>query len=379
MAKCSKSTPPTPSPTPTPPAPQKLRRALLKWYDAHHRHLPWRAEPGQQPDPYHVFVSEAMLQQTQVATVIDYFNRFIGVFPSVAALAGADEQNVLRQWQGLGYYRRARNLHAAAKQIVDENGGRIPDTAEQLLKLPGVGRYTAGAIASIAFGKREPLLDGNVARVLARWHAIEQPIDSPATQKQLWLLAGQLVPAKRAGDFNQAMMELGALVCLPRNPLCGDCPVATMCKAYQQGVPERLPVKLPRKLPKPVQHHVIALHRGGQYLFQQRPSRGLWSNMWQMPTVEDAPKRSQTNIHIKQWVSQHLGLNITPPKQAAQFAHQTTHRTIGFICWTADVESGRLRPGRGQWRKLDKINDLPLPNPQRRVVQILTKTSRSGH
>ncbi|MEZ6191711.1 MAG: A/G-specific adenine glycosylase [Phycisphaerales bacterium] len=228
MAKATTATEPRSNPRPPDADPRvgKVRQRLLKWYDAHRRHLPWRADKSETPNPYHVLVSEAMLQQTQVATVIPYFNRFIEALPTVDDLAAADEQAVLRLWQGLGYYRRARNLHAAAKAIQQEHGGKVPDTIEALLKLPGVGRYTAGAIASIAYGRPAPILDGNVARVLARLFLIEQPVDAPKTRNTLWQLAEQLVPDKRAGDFNQAVMELGALVCTKVNPSCEACPLS---------------------------------------------------------------------------------------------------------------------------------------------------------
>ena len=190
----------------------RVRRRLLAWYDKNQRPMPWRALKGRTPNPYHVLVSEAMLQQTQVVTVVPYFQRFVGAMPTVCDLASAKEQEVLRLWQGLGYYRRARNLHAAARVIVRDHGGQVPDTVEALLNLPGIGRYTAGAIASIAYGRAAPILDGNVARVFARLFLIEQPVDAPETRKTLWRLAEELVPPKRPGDFNQAVMELGALV-----------------------------------------------------------------------------------------------------------------------------------------------------------------------
>lgn len=363
---------------PAPDGTAALRRALLSWYRRHCRDLPWRAKPGQTPNPYHVLVSEAMLQQTQVATVIDYFNRFVAELPTIQSLAEADEQQVLKLWQGLGYYRRARHLHAAARAIVDQYGGRIPDTVDALLKLPGVGRYTAGAIASIAFGRPAPIVDGNVARVLARWFAITDPVDAPSTRERVWSLAESLVPRTAPGDFNQALMELGATVCTPRSPRCLICPVQKHCAAHERGLVDELPRTLPRRAPKPVTHHVVAVRRGDVYLFEQRPHKGLWSNMWQMPTCESLDGDS-----LRQWTARRLGTAVSMPKKLGEFTHQTTHRTIQFVVWTArTTRSAASRNGdrtgpTAAWRALDQLDDLPLPNPQRRAIAMVQMATSS--
>ncbi|HMO26423.1 MAG TPA: A/G-specific adenine glycosylase, partial [Tepidisphaeraceae bacterium] len=208
---------------------------LLGWFDHARRDLPWRARPGQPANPYHVLVSEAMLQQTQVTTVIPYFHRFIDAFPTIRDLARSDEQRVLRLWQGLGYYARARNLRKCAIAVVERFAGEIPRTVDELLTLPGIGRYTAGAIASIAFGAPAPIVDGNVARVLCRLDAIEEDPKSKPVIDRLWSRAAELVPEKRSGDFNQAMMELGALVCTPKNPQCLLWPLRDRCRAREVG------------------------------------------------------------------------------------------------------------------------------------------------
>ncbi|MEM9414485.1 MAG: A/G-specific adenine glycosylase [Planctomycetota bacterium] len=383
-----------------------LRRALLAWYRKHHRKMPWRPPPGagnaKYVDPYYSLVSEAMLQQTQVATVIPYFERFVGELPTVQALADADEQRVLRLWQGLGYYRRARNLHAAAKMIVNDFAGDVPADVASLLKLPGVGRYTAGAIASIAHGTPAPIVDGNVARVFARLFLIDDPIDRPDVVKQLWSLAESLVPKSSPGDFNQALMELGALVCTPKSPGCLTCPLRSQCAAVEQGDPERVPIKLPKKKPQEVTHVVVAVRRDGKYLFEQRPATGLWSNMWQLPTWEDAPAGSVKHITrnrrvttrgqarttatstrplrgdaavsiapVCDWFADRFGITPGPFTPVQDFTHQTTHRTIRFIVLTADAKQGRTRPNTGRWLKLDQLDDLPLPNPQRTAIQHL--------
>lgn len=351
-----------------------LRKKLLAWYDQNRRQLPWRGAPGISPDAYHILVSEAMLQQTQVATVIPYFLRFIEQLPTLEALAGSNEQHVLRLWQGLGYYRRARNLHAASGKVYRLYGGQIPDTVEALLTLPGVGRYTAGAIASIAFNKRAPILDGNVARVLARWYAVDRPVTDSATRTRLWSLAESLVPKNRPGDFNQAMMDFGATVCLARGPQCEKCPVVRQCLAKTKGCVERLPIQSKRRPPRPVTHHVLAIQKKGAYLFQQRPNTGLWSAMWQMPTIELEKPKSARIDQLQQWVAQNLGLTINPPRRSCGFRHQTTHRTIGFVLWTTSVHAGRLRQGSGRWQRLNQLDELPLANPQRQIVKLLANS-----
>jgi len=353
-----------------------LRRALLGWYRKHHRALPWRAAPGgthgpeavgvHAVNPYHVLVSEAMLQQTQVATVVPYFERFVGAFPTLAALAAADEQHVLAHWQGLGYYRRARHLHAAARLCVERFGGRVPATVEELLELPGVGRYAAGAIASIAYRVRAPILDGNVARVLARLFAIDEPVDTTAARHRLWALAEALVPAKHPGDFNQALMELGATVCTPRDPKCMFCPVRGRCAAFGQGRVAELPRVSPRKAPQAVTHRVVAVRRGGRLLFEQRPDGGLWSAMWQHPTAE-----ALNGTPIGAWAEARFGLVLDEPRALGAFTHQTTHRTIRFEVFSARTAGGRLRRGAGVWRSPDALDDLPMANPQRRVCAMV--------
>ncbi len=350
-----------------------IRRGLLRWYDRHQRVLPWRAGRGERADAYHVLVSEAMLQQTQVATVLPYFERFVSELPTLADLARADEQRVLRLWQGLGYYRRARHLHAAAKAIERDHGGRVPASVEELLKLPGVGRYTAGAIASIAFGKRAAILDGNVARVLARLFVIDRPVDDTSTKRVMWALAERLVPVRRPGDFNQAMMELGALVCVRAKPDCAACPLARLCEAQSQGRVAELPVPAKRKAPMSVHHHVIAIRRRGKWLFHQRPNDGLWSGMWQMPTAEHWSADAEPE-QMARWVEERFGLKVQADDCVGGFIHQTTHRAIKFHVWNAEVLSGRLRRGSGVWRRLDAVDDLPMSNPQRRVIGLVNRS-----
>lgn len=341
--------------------------SLLKWYRQNQRELPFRPTAKRKANPYHVLVSEAMAQQTQIATVVPYFHRFVEAFATVQELADADEQKVLTLWQGLGYYRRARNLHAAAKMIVSDFNASVPATAEQLLKLPGVGRYTAGAVASVAYNTPAPIVDGNVARVFARYFLIEDAIDKPATLKTLWQLADELV--KNAGaprDFNQGVMELGALVCTPKSAKCLYCPLSETCAAHAAGMVTDLPVKTPKKKPLAVTHTVLAIERNGKTLFEQRPSKGLWSNMWQMPTLENADASSAV-----EYVRERFGLTVTAPQSVTKFTHKTTHRTIQFGLHRCAVTAGRLARDTGQWRSLNRLGDLPLAKPQLTAVEKL--------
>lgn len=344
-----------------------FRRRLLRWYDRNGRELPWRVRQGH-PDPYHTFVSEAMLQQTQAATVVPYFERFIAQFPTIKSLANAEEQEILRAWQGLGYYRRARNLHQAARTIMAELGGVIPQDVTALQNLPGIGQYTAGAIASIAYDIKAPILDGNVARVFSRVFAIEQSIDDPATRARLWGLAGQLVDGTRPGDFNQSIMDLGAMVCTAKSASCLLCPLAAMCEAHSRGMVAELPVRTSKKKPLPVTHHVLAIHRRGRFLFERRPDNGLWAGMWQMPTMEcDGP---DDGSGLNDWAKTRLGLSIVEKKVVHTFTHQTTHRTVRFIVYLVAWPRGRKHEA-SQWRSLDDLDDLPLSVPQQKAADHL--------
>lgn len=254
---------------------------LLAWYDVHARALPWRSPPGTPPpSPYRVWLAEVMLQQTTTAAVAPYYARFLARWPTVAALAAADDAEVMREWAGLGYYARARNLLACARAV----GNGFPETEAGLRALPGVGAYTAAAVAAIAFGVRAVVVDGNVERVVARLFAVATPL--PKAKRDLYALAARLTPDRRAGDHAQAMMDLGATICTPRSPVCGRCPVSAGCAAFASGDPARFPVKLPKR-PKPVRHGTAYwIERGGMVLLERRPASGLLGGMPGLPTGE---------------------------------------------------------------------------------------------
>ena len=341
--------------------PFTFQRALLRWYDRHRRDLPWRVTPA---DPYHVLLSETMLQQTQVATVVPYFLRFIERYPTLADLAGADLQDVLRLWQGLGYYSRARNLHACAGRMVAEHAGQVPRDVEQLLSLPGIGRYTAGAIASIAFDAPAPILDGNVTRVLCRLDRIEADPRERQTQLKLWQRAEEILPSQRVGDFNSSLMELGATVCVPRNPQCLVCPVRAHCQAFAAGLQDRIP--LPKRTkPTPLhRRYVLCLRHGRQFLIEQRPPKGRWAGLWQFKTLE-SPRRPFSAAQL----AQRLGFAVSKPQELGRIRHALTHCRYEFDAYTADLAAP---PAAGQvWVTLDELDAYPLSKPQLSIAALL--------
>ena len=262
----------------------QIRDNLMAWHRTAGRQLPWRGVR----DPYRVLVSEMMLVQTTVAAVIPYYARFLDRFPSIEALAGADEADVLKAWEGLGYYRRARQLQAAARAVVERHGGVFPSDPEGVRALPGVGRYIAGAILSFAFDRPAPIVEANTQRVLARWLAWPDDLTTTRSQARLWEAAARLVPEHGAGDFNQAFMDLGATVCIPRAPLCLACPVAAMCAARREGLQDRIPAAKVRKPPKDVAEACALIRRGDEYLLLRRGPGRLWEHFWEFPTVHRA-------------------------------------------------------------------------------------------
>jgi len=330
-------------------------RALSIWFRTAARDLPWRrARSG-----YAALVSEAMLQQTQVSRVCERFVEFMNRFPTVHDLARADEREVLTAWQGLGYYRRARNLHAAAIAI-EEFDGRVPSSADKLMTLPGVGRYTAGAIASIAFGQRVPIVDGNVERVLARLFAKTDRAGSASLRTWAWEQASTLLnAAEKPGEVNEALMELGALICTPQAPRCDTCPLARWCAASDRGIARKIPRPKSRIDQTQVHHHAVIIRRGEQILLEQRPDAGLSSCMWQTPTIETTRRLGPAELRRR------LSVNVDRLTRRERFEHHTTHRRIAFHVFTA---TSRAR--KGTWRRPTDISDLPLSSPQRRIIRM---------
>jgi A/G-specific adenine glycosylase len=343
---------------------------LLKWYAQHQRALPWRGAP----DPYHVWVSEIMLQQTQVETVIPYYRRWLERFPTVAALAAASQQSVLALWEGLGYYSRARNLHRAAQQVQTELGGALPRTAAGLRALPGIGRYTAGAIASIAFGEDSAVLDGNVKRVLARVYDFREDVKSPAGEKKLWALAESLLPPGRAGDYNQALMDLGATVCKPRLPDCPRCPVNALCAAYRLGVQHVRPVMPARKtVPRRV-HLGAVVGKRGRVLIEQRADSGLLGGLWAFPAVAlppEAERAPRPAARLRRALREQWGLAVKVGPQTQTVEHGFTHFSLTVHVFDCAWQTGALkRDGTARkWVRVSELEAYPMGKVDRAIAR----------
>ncbi len=311
-----------------------------------------------------------MLQQTQVSTVIPYFHRFLERFPTLADLAAANQQDVLRLWQGLGYYSRARNLHAAAQQVVRDFGGRVPRSVDELLQLPGIGRYTAGAIASIAFNERASIVDGNVQRVLCRLDCVKGDPRERETQKILWQRAEEILPKKRVGDFNSALMELGAMLCTPRSPQCLLCPVREHCQAHAAGVQEQIPA--PRKTrPIPLnRRRTYCIRRGDHWLIEQRPAKGRWAGMWQFVTVA-----AEGDGDVRHSVP----LRTSRPRRLGEISHTLTHRQYVFEVFLCDAwdGNGSEQEVPRRWTTLEGLGQYPLPRPHLKIAEMLRGQERS--
>jgi A/G-specific adenine glycosylase len=315
-----------------------LRARLLRWYAKSRRELPWRATR----DPYAIWISEAMLQQTRVETVIPYYERFLDRFPDVQALASAPLDDVLGEWAGLGYYSRARNLQAAAVAIVERFGGSLPSSVDELLTLPGVGRYTAGAVASIAFDKPEPVLDGNVIRVLARLLDLREDVAKPAVRERLWSEAAALARGSEPGDLNQALMELGATLCTPRAPRCDACPLRGDCAGLTGGDPEALPRKAPKSKPLAVRAVAARIERRGRALLVQRPARGLLAGLWELPGGELACGESPEQA-LRRALRERVGLDFESARAVGSVDHVFTHRRLELLLFDCGEAQGRLR------------------------------------
>jgi A/G-specific adenine glycosylase len=341
---------------------------LLAWFAQNSRDLPWRRTR----DPYAIWVSETMLQQTRVEAVIPYYERFLARFPTVGALATADLDDVLGLWAGLGYYSRARNLRAAAQRLVTEHGGRLPDDLAALRALPGVGRYTAGAIASIAFDRPTPIVDGNVARVIARLLALREPIGDRAVQARLWEESAALADGPAPGDLNQALMELGARICVPGAPRCDACPVSDACAARAAGDPAALPVRAPKRAPRVV-HAVAALvRRGGRALAVQRPARGLLGGLWELPGGEVAARVRGPDV-LACLLRERTGLEVAAIERAGRFAYGFTHRDLRLTVYRCEAGRGRVRLDgwdRHRWLAPDRLAELAFGTVGRRALAL---------
>ena len=342
---------------------KNIQRRLLQWFKKMGRDLPWRKTR----DPYAIWISEIMLQQTQVATVIPYYETFLKSFPTVRHLARADLSGVLKVWEGLGYYSRARHLSQASKIIVDRFHGRIPDTSRELRTLAGVGRYTAGAILSIAYNKDEPILDGNVKRVLSRIFAISADPGEKKTGNLLWDISGSLIPKGRAGSFNQALMDLGALVCTPKDPRCPVCPLQDLCRGRSLGTPENYPRKALKKSIPHVEAVSAVIKRNGRVLLNRRPPKGLLGGLWEFPNwkIENGknPKRSLKNLLRKEMAV--IGKVGNP---LGTFQHTYSHFKLTLHVYHCQIVEGKPK---GRWVPLRNLDLFPMSRLHRRIGHTL--------
>lgn len=335
---------------------------LLAWYDRHARALPWRGIR----DPYRTWVSETMLQQTRVETVLGYYARFLMRFPTVADLAAAPEDEVLKLWEGLGYYSRARNLHAGAKQVMDEFGGEIPHTADALLRLRGIGAYTAGAIASIAFDQHVPAVDGNVIRVVSRLKGIRENVGIPSIRRELEREAAALVPAERPGDFNQAMMDLGATVCTPGTPGCERCPLSAVCDAFAAGDADELPVLPRRNPPKVIDYAVCLIFSGNRVLMRQR-TEAMLRGLWVFPMAEG----TFTCRTLPEAVRRLTRLHVRHVRDAGQARHVFTHQIWQMRLYTMSADEQADAPAGYAFVPAEELSDLAIPSAMKAAVQVV--------
>jgi A/G-specific adenine glycosylase len=347
--------------------PYIFRKKILAWYGRNKRDLPWRRTR----DPYAIWVSEIMLQQTQVSTVIPYYEKFLRRFPTAQKLAQAEEEAVLAQWSGLGYYRRAKFLHRGARYVLQELQGKIPQETEQLKKIPGIGDYTAGAIASIAFDRPVPLVDGNVVRVLSRLFALTGHARDPKLQKQIWKLAEELVPSKQAGDFNQGLMELGATLCRVSLPGCERCPLLTLCQAAKAGKSEEYPEPAPQRKIQHLHRAAAICQRNGSILLVKRKNPRWFQGMWELPH-EYCSNPSEAHDTLRHFLRETLGLQLKNPQALTPTQHSITHHRISTQAWSGQV-SGPPSPSQlfetTKFFPISQWQTLALPNLDRKILR----------
>ena len=343
-----------------------FRTALIDWYNQNKRDLPWRKTK----DPYAIWVSEVMLQQTKVETVIDYYNKFMRNYPTIFHLAEAEEQEVLKDWEGLGYYSRARNLHNAVKEVVETYDGVVPNDAKKLAELKGIGPYTKGAIMSIAFNEPEPAVDGNVMRVLARILLIDDNILDQKTRRRFEVIVRELISKENPSAFNQGLMELGALICIPRSPRCEQCPVKAYCRAYKNGMERVLPIRKTKTKQKTKKYVSVCLYdEEGKVAIEQRGSEGLLANMWQLPMIEKDAVKKRPLVEIFQ---EKYDLEITITKKLGNVKHVFSHLIWEIVVHEAKVEGIMSDPFNGLlFVHKTELEQFPIATAHQKVVQYI--------
>jgi len=344
---------------------------LLQWYHRSARELPWRSVLT----PYRTWISEIMLQQTQVDTVIPYFDRWMERFPNVSSLAEADEQDVLNLWEGLGYYSRARNLYKAARIIHEEMGDQLPDSQEELEKLPGIGPYTAAAIASIAFDRNVATVDGNIRRVFSRLYDLTDPLRSPESERRIWALAEENLPKGQASVYNQALMDLGATVCTPRTPDCTCCPILADCRARALGVQDERPVKPPRKKIPHLTVTAAVIRRDGRVLLSQRPAGGLLGGLWEFPGGTKEDSDPDLPACLRREIQEELGVQVAVGAPFGIYKHAYTHFKITLHAFLCQLEIGAepqpIDSDGLVWVKLSELVDFPMGKVDRQIANRL--------
>lgn len=351
-----------------------LRAKLLAWFDTNKRDLPWRATTNGKRDPYCVWVSEIMLQQTTVAAVVPKFNAFVAKFPTLEALAAATEQDVLKLWEGLGYYRRARHLHAAAIQLMRAHNGTLPDDEEVWAALPGVGRYVLGAVLSQAFDRRLPIVEANSLRVLSRLFGYRADPRAGEGKARVWEAAEAVLPAARCGDFNQALMELGALVCTPTNPECAKCPLAARCEAKHLNLQGEIPPKAKRPEITTVREVGVVVRDGDRVLVCQRPANATrWQNMWEVPHAP-LTEGEELSTGAARVVQELTGFAVEPGAELLTIRHGVTRYAITLVCVEAELRGSAFVPGAyaaAAWVRPGELTDYPTSSPQRKLMTAL--------
>ena len=352
---------------------RQFQKNLVNWYGTHHRKLPWR----ESNNPYHIWISEVMLQQTQVKTVVPYFLRFINQFPTLHDLAASDLETVLKLWEGLGYYARARNLHKAVKIVSKELNGRIPDDDRQFKRLPGVGDYIGAAVLSIAFGHSFAVVDGNVKRVLSRLYCIDLPVNTSSSHKQFTIYADRLLDTNDPGTFNQAMMELGALVCTPKNPQCRACPVSNSCAAVSSGRVDQFPRRIKAK--KVPTYHIAAgiVGKNGKILITRRKLDGLLGGLWEFPGGKLKAKETAPNACIRE-IKEETGLTVDIRAHLTTIRHAYTHFKIKMDIFYCTYLSGRVQlndPIDYRWIRLKEIDDYAFPKANLKFIPMIEESS----
>jgi A/G-specific adenine glycosylase len=345
----------------------KIQTNLLRWFKKNKRDLPWRKTR----DPYAIWVSEIMLQQTQVTTVIPYYQKFLKSFPTLRHLAKANLSKVLKVWEGLGYYSRARNLHRASQIVLNHFHGKIPDTLKDLLSLPGIGRSTAGAILSFAFHKEAPILDGNAKRVLSRLFAVSGSPGERKTEQLLWEISESLIPKGYSNPFNQALMDLGSIICTPKYPRCPKCPLRHLCKGYLSGEPEIYPLRIIKKAIPHIAAASAVIERDGKVLLWQRPPKGLLGGLWEFPNWRiEEKRRTRLRLRLRNYIKKEIGLNVKV-KESIGIFHQTySHFKLTLQVFDCHHLNGK---GKGKWVPIRNLHLLPMSRIHRRIAELIGK------